>query len=90
MASELMRRHPHPAAAAFVGSHPSADLFVPSPVVAEIRYGLRRLPDGRRRDELERNFGTFLEAGFAASVLAFDVDCALGYATARVARERAG
>jgi len=85
-----MRRHPHPAVAAFIGSHPSTDLFVPSPVVAEIRYGLRRLPEGRRRDELERDFGTFLEAGFAACVLAFDADCALGYATARVVREQAG
>jgi predicted nucleic acid-binding protein len=85
-----MRRHPHPAVAAFIESHPSVDLFMPSPVVAEIRYGLRRLPQGRRRDELERDFGTFLEAGFAARVLAFDADCALGYAMARVAREQAG
>ena len=45
--------------------------------------------DGRRRDELERDFGIFLEAGFAARVLA-DADCALGYATARVVREQAG
>lgn len=85
-----MRRHPHPAVAAFIGSHPSADLFVPSPVVAEIRYGLRRLPEGRRRDELERDFGMFLAAGFAARVLAFDADCTQGYAAARVVREQAG
>lgn len=85
-----MRRHPHPAVAAFIESQASADLFVPSPVVAEIRYGLRRLPEGRRRDELERDFGTFLEGGFAARVLAFDAGCALGYAMARVVREQAG
>lgn len=85
-----MRQHPHPAVAAFIEHHPSADLFVPSPVVAEIRYGLRRLPEGRRRDELERDFGLFLKTGFAARVLAFDADCALGYATARVVREQAG
>ena len=76
--------------AGFIGCHPSSDLFVPSLVVAEIRYGLRRLPEGRQRDELERDFGTFLEAGFAARVLAFDADCALGYATARAVREQAG
>ena len=85
-----MRRQPHPAVAGFIEHKPSTDLFVPSLVVAEIRYGLRRLPAGKRRDELERNFGTFLEAGFAGRVLAFDADCALGYATARVIREQAG
>ncbi len=58
--------------------------------MAEIRYGLRRLPEGQRRDELERDFGTFLATGFAARVLAFDADCALGYAKARVGREQAG
>lgn len=84
-----MRRQPHPAVAGFIERHPSADLFVPSLVAAEIRYGLRRLPEGRRRDELERDFGTFLEAGFAARVLA-DADCALGYAAARVLRKQAG
>lgn len=85
-----MRRQPHPAVAGFIERQPSADLFLPSLVVAEIRYGLRRLREGRRRDELERDFGTFLEAGFGARVLAFDADCALGYATARVVREQAG
>ena len=85
-----MRRQPHPAVAGFIGRHSSADLFVPSLVVAEIRYGLRRLPEGRRRDELERDFGILLAAGFAARILAFDADCALGYATAHVVREQAG
>ncbi len=85
-----MRRQPHPAVAGFIERHPNADLFVPSLVAAEIRYGLRRLSEGRRRDGLERDFGIFLEAGFAARVLAFDADCALGYATARVVREQAG
>lgn len=88
--SELMRRQPHPAVAGFIERHSSADLFVPSLVVAEIRYGLHRLPAGQRRDELEQDFGTFLEAGFAARVLAFDADCALGHATARLVREQAG
>lgn len=85
-----MRRQPHPAVAGFIERHSSADLFVPSLVVAEIRYGLRRLPAGQRRDALERDFGTFLEAGFGGRVLAFDADCALGHATARVVREQAG
>ncbi len=85
-----MRRHPHPAVAAFTERHPSAGLFVPSPVVGEIRYSPRRLPEGRRRDELEQDFGISLEAGFAPRVLAFGADCALGYATARIAREQAG
>lgn len=85
-----MRRQPHPVVAAFIGSHPGGDLFVPSLVVAEVRYGLRRLPEGQRRRDLEGDFSTFLQAGFNARILAFDAACATGYAAARAAREGAG
>jgi predicted nucleic acid-binding protein len=67
-----------------------SDLFIPSLVVAEIRFGLGRLPLGRRRDTLTHAFGRFLETGFYARILSFDAACAEGYATARLRRERAG
>lgn len=85
-----MRRQPNQAVVAFIGSQPISDLFVPSLVAAEIRCGLGRLPDGRKRDELEQNFSIFMQTGFAARVLAFDDACAAGYARMRIVRERAG
>lgn len=88
--SELIRPHIDPAVARFAHMQPLADLFLPSLVVAEIRYGLHRLLHGQRRRALEAHFATFLTTGFAARILVFDADCAEGYATARTARERAG
>ncbi len=88
--SELMKPLCHPAVAAFIRTKPLGALFLPSLVVAEIRYGLGRLPAGRRRAEIERDFDAFLHAGFASRILPFDGACAPGYATARITRERAG
>jgi toxin FitB len=88
--SELMKPDVDAAVAAFIASKLIAELFLPSLVVAEIRYGIGRLPAGRRRDELEQDFEAFLQAGFASRILPFDAACAQGYATARIAREQAG
>jgi predicted nucleic acid-binding protein len=65
-------------------------LFLPSLVLAEIRYGVMRLPDGRRREQLHDDIEHFLQAGFGTRVIPFDAACADGYAAARAARQRAG
>jgi predicted nucleic acid-binding protein len=88
--SETMKRRVDPVVAAFIDQLQIGELFLPSLVAAEIRYGLRRLPTGRRRDEIEADFAAFLEAGFASRILAFDGACAVVYATARTAGERTG
>ena len=88
--SETMKRRVDPVVAAFIDGQRIDELFLPSLVAAEIRYGLRRLPAGRRRDTIEADFAAFLEAGFASRILVFDDACAVGYATARTAREQAG
>jgi toxin FitB len=88
--SETMKRSVDPAVAAFIHQQQIDEFFLPSIVAAEIRYGLRRLPAGRRRGEIEADFTAFLEAGFATRILAFDDACAVGYATVRTARERTG
>jgi len=87
--SETMKRRVDPVVA-FIDGQRIDELFLPSLVAAEIRYGLRRLPAGRRRDAIEADFAAFLEAGFASRILVFDDACAAGYATARTAREQAG
>jgi len=47
-------------------------LFLSSITLAEIGYGLRVLPDGRRRRDLEDRFASFVAAGFEQRVLSFD------------------
>ncbi len=88
--SELMKRHVHPAVAAFIEARPLAEFFVPGIVVAEVLYGIARLPAGRRRERIGTDFAAFMQAGFAARVLPFDAACAAGYAKARTSREQAG
>jgi predicted nucleic acid-binding protein len=88
--SELMKRRVHPAVAAFIAANPIDELFLPSLVVAEILYGVSRLPAGQRRNRIETDFRAFLEVGFTARILPFDAASAAGYATARTMREQAG
>ena len=88
--SEVMKPHPNPLVAAFIESQPLDRLFVPSLVMAELRHGIARLPEGRRRDEIESDFEAFCRAGFSSRVLSFDDTCARGYARARSMREQAG
>lgn len=88
--SELVRGRPEPGFARFTACQPVDLLFVPSLAVAEIRYGLQRMPLGQRRRDLDQAFKGFLQAGFELRILDFDEACATGYATARAAREAAG
>jgi toxin FitB len=88
--SELMRPAITPAVAAYVQALDPETLFTASLCEAEIRYGIARLPLGRRRDALATAFQAFLTQGFAGRILAFDSSCAAGYATIRVRREAAG
>jgi predicted nucleic acid-binding protein len=88
--SELMKPLPHPGVAHFIAGYAASVFFVPSLVVAELRYGVARLPVGKRRADILASFEAFLRAGFASRILPFDAACAAGYATARAAREQAG
>jgi tRNA(fMet)-specific endonuclease VapC len=41
-------------------SHPRTDVLLPQPVIAEIEYGLARLPTSRKRDRLTKRLQIFL------------------------------
>lgn len=66
------------------------DLHLPGLVVAEIRYGIEKLPAGKRRVEIERSFQDLLELGFSARIISFNADCAIAYAIARITRQKIG
>lgn len=50
--SEFLRSSPAPEALAWAGCQQPGDLCVSAITVQEVEYGLRRLPEGRRRDAL--------------------------------------
>lgn len=87
--SELMRREPADAVLGWVQAQSPPRLCTTSVTLAEVRYGIARLPNGRRKDLLvaaaEEVFTTF-----ADRVLAFDAVCAVQYAEVVVAKTRGG
>lgn len=52
--------------------HKTTDLYLSSITIAEIEYGLRILPDGRRRRTLQERFAEFVARGFEQRILDFD------------------
>jgi len=87
--SEIMRPEPEPAVISWLQSQAGPDLYTTSISVAEILFGLERLPTGRRREQLAAAARALFEA-FDQQVLPFDVPAASEYATIAYAKERAG
>jgi len=87
--SELMRPEPAPQVAAWVRSRDRRELRMTSITLAEIRYGIARLPDGRRKQVLLDTADDIFQA-VSDQVLPVDQEAAGHYAVVAAARERAG
>ncbi len=88
--SELMRLAPEPAVGRWVDRFPAGDVFVTAVTAAELMYGVARLPEGRRKQELFAKIDGLLTEDFRDQVLAFDGLAATHYADIVSSRERAG
>jgi len=87
--SELMRPTPADAVVGWIRARRAGELFTTAITVAEIRYGIERLPGGRRQDLLRTTAdGAF--AAFDDQVLSFDGAAALHYASVVTRRDDAG
>ena len=87
--SELMRPEPEPKVAAWVRSRDRRELRMTSITVAEIRYGIARLPDGRRKQVL-MDTATEIFRTFPDQVMPVDAAAAEQYAIVASTRQRAG
>lgn len=85
--SELMRLHPAAQVRAWVGARRPGEVGTTAVTVAEIRYWIERLPDGRRKDAL-LSAATELFARFGDLVRPFDTAAAAWYG--RITARRAG
>lgn len=87
--SELMRPEPDPGVASWVRARDRRELRMTAISLAEVRYGIARLPDGRRKQVLlgaaDEIFSTF-----ADQILPVDAAAAEHYAVIASSRERAG
>lgn len=87
--SELMRLAPDLRVQAWVLEVPPATVYTTSVTLAEVRFGIARLPAGRRRTLLADAADDIFER-FADRVLPFDVAAADQYGDLVVEREQAG
>ena len=69
--SEVMRAVPAQQVLDWFNDRDASRLFLTSISIAEIRYGLRALPDGNRRRNLEGRFGQFVHSAFESRILGF-------------------
>jgi predicted nucleic acid-binding protein len=88
--SELMREVPDGKVVRWLAAQTIESLGVSVITLAEIGRGLKRLPEGRRREGLERRFAEFIEKGFHGRVFAFDERAAGCYGEIAADQEAAG
>src|SRR3954453_18609209 len=88
--SEMMKPERHPNVRAWMRAQAVHELATTTITLAEIGYGLARLPEGRRRFELETNLQAFVVRGLGPRVFSFNRAAAQVYGEMVVARERIG
>ncbi|MEJ0074985.1 MAG: type II toxin-antitoxin system VapC family toxin [Alphaproteobacteria bacterium] len=87
--SEGIRPKPDANVQAWMDAQRQGDLFLCTPVLAELFYGIERLPKGARRNHLEQVV-LRIEATFGDRVLGFDRSAAVEYGRLVGQRDRIG
>jgi predicted nucleic acid-binding protein len=69
--AEMMKEAPAPEVVTWLNGQRAATLFLTTITIGEISFGLRILPQGRRRRLLEEGFERVLSEGFTGRILDF-------------------
>ena len=88
--SEMMRPEPNPQVVDWLSRQRAPSVHTSAVTVAEVSLGLMRLPEGKRRKDLEARFRRIIETGFGGRVLAFDEAAAVEYGRIMSARYAEG
>jgi hypothetical protein len=88
--SEVMLPSSSPVVLAWLRGVPIFELATTTICIAEIGYGLARLPFGRRRREREAQFNNYRALVFENRIFAFDALAADTYGELIAGRERSG
>ena len=78
--SEPLRRAPEARVAEWLDAQALETLYLSAITVAELRFGVRSLPTGRRRNRLHEDLEGQVLPMFAGRVLAFDLPASQAYA----------
>ena len=88
--SELMRPHADTSVMDWVDRQHAGDLWLTVVTLAELLYGIGRLPDGRRKADLATRLDAMIAEDLDHRIAVFDATAASHYADIVVTRERAG
>lgn len=88
--SEAMKASPSLQVLEWLNHQNSNALYVSAITIGEIEYGLRILPDGRRRLELKERFKRFISEAFTQRILAFGESAARTYGDVMGLRKELG
>lgn len=87
--SELWKIEPNPKVLAWIDAQAVETLYLSAITVAELRYGLATLPEGKRRTIYQERLEHEVLPTFTGRVLAFDLDASQAYSDL-MAQARAG
>ncbi len=88
--SATMASTPPSAVLSWLNRQRTDNLYLSAITIAEIAYGIRILPEGKRRRNLATRFKSFVDRGFEQRVLVFDNASALEYAEIMAHRRQIG
>ena len=88
--SEFMTSPPANSVLEWLNTQNSLSLYLTTISIAEIGYGLRIMPFGKRRRLLEEQFEKFLATAFESRILSFDESAARKYGEVKGHRKEIG
>lgn len=88
--SEIWRAKPDPRVMVWLNGAHINELFICTPVLAEIRAGIERLQDGPRRAYLERMADDLIDTTYRGRILDFNIDAAFTFGRLTAHRQRIG
>jgi predicted nucleic acid-binding protein len=88
--SEAWRPKPDITVLDWLGAQATPTLFLCTPVLAELRYGIERLARGRRKDRLMASVDRLETEGYRDRILPLDAAAAAEFGRIAVRRQRIG
>ena len=88
--SEIMKTHPSEKVMTWACHQAPSQLFISTITIAEISYGLSVLPEGHRRNNLEKAFNQTISEGFDHRILSFNEKSAYLYSKLMSHRKQIG
>jgi len=88
--SEIMKADTHPGVRRFLDGLDLAAIYLSTPTLGELRYGIELLVPSRRRRGFEIALDQVERIDFAGRILPFDAEAAVAYGEIKAARRRSG